>query len=763
VSEDNDTPNDRSAREQGKHSIAAFGADLQATRRYPYAFDGLTFDPHNKIGNRTETYYQRYRRYYDENRWYNSHVNAIKESLVEFGLELETDDEAKQETWRAWRSATNFDEVLADLITTQLALGNAYAGIVPAQDLGIDSPDAKGWTLQVLTSEYCYNVGDETGQLKAFYHNRLGAGTYQSFVNMPLPTMSQGPWIMPQDMFYLKYDRLGNDLYGRPLASTAGEAFDDMQVLQGVAIALAKRAAYDLLIFNVDDSHVSGKTSTAGGVSPKQEYFDGVMSNLKDTEQYDPATGKMSILNRIGFRSAWDIDKKIQQGKVEVTALGNKADFGGIVAVIDQTWDQLSMTLRVPQVFMGRKEGSNRAQSVTEFLSYSQFLDARIIDIYRECERKIFPIIGLEGERLVHDSRVPSQELVLAQIADIVGRLPQLRDDEKRPILARLFGVELTGSAAPPKPMLLAPGQTAGQPDPIAAAQDAGSSAEQAKMGSAIAGAGNENTGVFAETKFNSRHLAKLAKPVTVMAPSEEAFRTKWDFQDTHLLAKMRLAFDQLMMALAEEFLAEAGVGKAKMAAASPDELKRLATIKANREAFKTLLDEHDRLIYQASKEQIAALALLPDNFEFKDERGLQRLIAVNELAADRAISDVGAQARQVLVDAVSSGQSVDEAANEVRKVFDDYDTERLVRTELTRAGNAGTLDAYRSIPQYQVVVWMTSMDSLVDPLCRNLEAQYAEGVSIDTAESLGTPPEHPNCRCRWVPKSEFAFVSGGA
>ena len=103
--------------------------------------------------------------------------------------------------------------------------------------------------------------------------------------------------------------------------------------------------------------------------------------------------------------------------------------------------------------FMGRKEGSNRAQSVTEFLAFAQYLQAKRSQIAREIERKILPLIDLAGETLgAGTSRVPSQDLVYAQISEIIGRIPQLRDDEKRTIIGTALDVELEGDAPPPPP-----------------------------------------------------------------------------------------------------------------------------------------------------------------------------------------------------------------------------------------------------------------------------------------------------------------------
>ena len=228
------------------------------------------------------------------------------------------------------------------------------------------------------------------------------------------------------------------------------------------------------------------------------------------------------------------------------------------------------------------------------------------------------------------------------------------------------------------------------------------------------------------------------------------------------------------MLELAEDFLRQAedaiknGAADkepaVKAAAPSPASLpallRAIADVKIPWARFKELVNNLDRTIYTASADEIFALKAIDG--KITDTSGLNKLLAVNETYAEDEISAVGKEARRILVDTLRQGGSIEDAKDDIRKVFDDYDTDRLIRTELNRAGNAGTLDAYKVIPEYNIVRWMTSMDSLVDPVCMALEAQYAAGITIEEAEQSGIPPQHPHCRCRWVPKSEWNFTTGG-
>lgn len=112
---------------------------------------------------------------------------------------------------------------------------------------------------------------------------------------------------------------------------------------------------------------------------------------------------------------------------------------------------------------------------------------------------------------------------------------------------------------------------------------------------------------------------------------------------------------------------------------------------------------------------------------------------------------------RAVLSEGFLKEESIDQLAKRVEDVFDvaiGSRAQKIARTEIIRASNAGTLEAYK---QSRVVVakeWLTAKDARVDDRCKDLDGKVTD-VDGDFKEgefSGKYPPLHPNCRCTLIP-----------
>ena len=758
----------------------SLSASLRPMERSPYEIASLVFDPHDKIVTSDETAYGRARRYYSEDPYYNAYLNTITEQIVgRMGFDIDSSDPAKKEQWENIKRAVNLDDKMRQAYRSLLGLGNYYGIILPGSKVG---ESAAAWSWQPVVPEYCYNVADRYRILRAFFVDNTARGAkFSALINglrpnetrtfqyqrvgvdetprrmgggdktfsedelgVILPAESQDEWVLPEDMFYLRYDLLPGELYGRPKAFSVGDDFDDMRALREIMVESAKRSAVGRIHAQIEASHLS-RGQDATKVKPEvQDACRDLGRKLSNTTKRDPATGEWRVQNAIVtpyFQRSQGTGPPIKEGEVVITPIPNEADLDAFQKAYAIRRSDISMIMGVPQVLMGVPEGSNRAQSVTEWQAAAAGWEALWEIGAAELEKKYLPRAGLGGERLTHREVIPSQDAaqVGAYVA-IAGLTSLFHPDELRPFIATKLDWAVDPQREPPEP----------KPGPLELLQ-----AEARIDRSKPPEDGREEA------------AAKMAH--APLSPDEEAFRKKWDFRQTRLLAEFRLALDQWAVAAAEAFLEEAraildGVAEqtAVKMAADPDKLRAAARVGSDKAALQRILDEYDALIYRAAQGEITALRGLPGDFVYEDRRGLDALLAVNESIAGDAISATGAEARRVLIETVRSGGSFEDASDAIRKVFDGYDTERLVNTELNRAGNAGTLDAYKEIPGYGRVRWMKSLDSLVDPVCRALERLYTD-LSIEQAEALGTPPAHPNCRCRWVPVAEWSFVTGGA
>lgn len=111
-----------------------------------------------------------------------------------------------------------------------------------------------------------------------------------------------------------------------------------------------------------------------------------------------------------------------------------------------------------------------------------------------------------------------------------------------------------------------------------------------------------------------------------------------------------------------------------------------------------------------------------------------------------------------LLKEGIDNGQSIAEIQRNIRTHFADFkknQSEKIARTEILRASNAGTLDAFRASDVVKGKQWLTAMDDRVDPACNELNGKIVdvEGAFFKADFASGKiPPLHPNCRCDLLP-----------
>jgi SPP1 gp7 family putative phage head morphogenesis protein len=115
-----------------------------------------------------------------------------------------------------------------------------------------------------------------------------------------------------------------------------------------------------------------------------------------------------------------------------------------------------------------------------------------------------------------------------------------------------------------------------------------------------------------------------------------------------------------------------------------------------------------------------------------------------------------GEEISEELADALSQGWNPRKAASQINDRVDAVGITRarvLARTEIIHAHAEGTLDRLESEGFEEVtadVEWSTAGDSRVCPICASLE-----GNTYTIEEARGRLPQHPQCRCAWLPLVE--------
>lgn len=120
----------------------------------------------------------------------------------------------------------------------------------------------------------------------------------------------------------------------------------------------------------------------------------------------------------------------------------------------------------------------------------------------------------------------------------------------------------------------------------------------------------------------------------------------------------------------------------------------------------------------------------------------------------------------------VANGESIPDIRKRVERVFKDmekYRSERIARSEVVRASNFATMEAYEQSGVVEKMEWLVTSDDRLCPLCEPLDGKSvklgdsffdkgdrhvgADGSELDLDyETIEHPPLHPNCRCTIVP-----------
>ena len=106
------------------------------------------------------------------------------------------------------------------------------------------------------------------------------------------------------------------------------------------------------------------------------------------------------------------------------------------------------------------------------------------------------------------------------------------------------------------------------------------------------------------------------------------------------------------------------------------------------------------------------------------------------------------------LLDSVSRGTSKDELVKTVMKIFGNgfYESDRLVRTELTHIQNQAAMDRYKQagVKKFK---FLAEIDGRTSNICKEMDGKIFSFEEAKTGENV--PPLHPFCRSTIIPVIE--------
>jgi SPP1 gp7 family putative phage head morphogenesis protein len=139
------------------------------------------------------------------------------------------------------------------------------------------------------------------------------------------------------------------------------------------------------------------------------------------------------------------------------------------------------------------------------------------------------------------------------------------------------------------------------------------------------------------------------------------------------------------------------------------------------------------------------------NNFHFEDEDALRYLLENAIQLSETSIARLTGNINEVIQTGVREGKSIREISKDVRGIFDNfsgYEAERIARTEVARATNAGAISGYKSMG---IEIAEVVANAGACPICA-----ARNGELRPTDQAMQDLPRHPNCYCFWIPRPDL-------
>jgi len=271
-------------------------------------------------------------------------------------------------------------------IRTMLIYGNAYEYLADSE-IGIE--------MQYLNPKNVRVKIDEYGELIGYIYQVFGEET-------ELPA---------ERVLHFAYGKIGNSPYGYSLIHQVYNLLKLKQKLELMAAILAYKMGHPLI-------HAKVKNSM---MIPEVEKV--LQNRVQTNYNASYVEDQIAIVNQI-----------VTDDAVDINAISNQLDLKGLVEMINYLQGQIDKALKVPRVFYGEPEGSNRATSYNQLKTFSLFLQSLRSTIKEELEAKLFPLLGLDVE-IEFEEIVIEDEMIWGELAAKLYEAGIIDTDEARELI----------------------------------------------------------------------------------------------------------------------------------------------------------------------------------------------------------------------------------------------------------------------------------------------------------------------------------------
>lgn len=241
-----------------------------------------------------------------------------------------------------------------------------------------------------------------------------------------------------------------------------------------------------------------------------------------------------------------------------------------------------------------------------------------------------------------------------------------------------------------------------------------------------------------------------------------------------HILTDLFTDQEQRVQAEVDQGVAKKAVTTGKTKATSPVAVEDLVV--RDSDIFATTTMDFIRSVIEAEGIQ-QIQSIVDQGIFYMQSAEVQKYLKKEGVKYVKALNEETAeQLRDTLAEGVSNQESISQLKARVTKVYDDakgYRAERIARSEVLRATNFATEEAYKQSKVVEKKEWLTAHDERTCPWCAPMDGKaielkevfYEQGDTVTGTNDKGKkvylnigvsnishPPLHPNCRCTLVP-----------
>ncbi|AGK61492.1 hypothetical protein Asulf_01509 [Archaeoglobus sulfaticallidus PM70-1] len=293
-----------------------------------------------------------------------AHLETITYLVIGAGFQF-IGDPRGVEKCEEFAKLVGLHDILENDVLTHLIFGNAYNFIVA------DDNDF-GFTLQVVHPKRVKIVTDKYGKIEYYWYNYDATFTGEPKENEKFE---------PENVLHFRFRQFADNVYGLSLLHNVYNKLSLKNKIEATAAAMAHRDAHRLLWAKVEVSPEEEAINPKTGKAYAQEKIDAVNALLANRVK-DNQDGTFTVSNNLVFDQS-----------VELKDLSASHDFAGIAKILEHLQRQVDRALKVPKVFLGEAEGSNRATSYNQRRTFMLFIESIQRKFETEINRKLIPQI----------------------------------------------------------------------------------------------------------------------------------------------------------------------------------------------------------------------------------------------------------------------------------------------------------------------------------------------------------------------------------